>query len=272
MISGDGRLPVMLVEASRERGDPVHVVQLKGHGDPARFGPDVDVAEIRLGAARKILKQVEAHGSDRLVMAGHVRRPSLSEIRPDTLGLKLMGRIAGKALGDDGLLRIVETFIEEMGFKLIGPDEVLSSLLAPEGVITDQQPDEVAETDITRGIEVVTALGQVDVGQGAVIQQGIAIAVEAIEGTDAMLTRAATLQREGPGGVLVKLSKPGQTRRLDLPTIGPDTVKVAAKAGLRGIAVEAGNALIVDRAEMVRLADEKGVFIKGIVVDHGGAE
>jgi DUF1009 family protein len=111
---------------------------------------------------------------------------------------------------------------------------------------------------------VARALGVADVGQACVVQQGIVLALEAIEGTDAMLARAGTLARQGPGGVLVKLVKPGQDRRADLPTIGPGTVRAAAAAGLRGIAFEAGGTILTDRAALVRAADEAGLFLTGI--------
>ncbi len=138
----------------------------------------------------------------------------------------------------------------------------------PSGPLTETRPDPVAWRDIRRGVEVVQALGAVDVGQGCVVQQGIVLAVEAVEGTDAMLARAGELRREGPGGVLVKLAKPGQDRRLDLPTVGSETVAQAAKAGLRGLAVEAGGALIMEQARMVEAADEAGLFLYGIDPAH----
>jgi hypothetical protein len=128
------------------------------------------------------------------------------------------------------------------------------------------KPDRQAEADIERGIDVARGLGGLDVGQAVVVQQGLVLAVEAIEGTDAMLARAATLRREGPGGVLVKIKKPGQEVRADLPTIGVETVERAFQAGLRGIAVQAGNALVVDRSDVIRLADEKKLFLIGITI------
>ena len=121
--------------------------------------------------------------------------------------------------------------------------------------------------DIARAVDVVRALGRVDVGQGAVVQQGVVLAVEAIEGTDAMLARAATLKRPGPGGILLKLVKPGQDRRADLPTIGPATIRAAAAATLRGVAFEAGGTLLTDRHACIAEADAAGLFLIGINPD-----
>ena len=121
-----------------------------------------------------------------------------------------------------------------------------------------------AETELRDGILPFWATRAVDVGQGCVVQQGIVLAVEAIEGTDAMLTRARTLRRPGAGGVLVKLVKPGQERRADLPTVGPGTIRAGVAAGLRGVAFEAGGTILTDREATVAAADAAGVFLLGV--------
>jgi len=157
----------------------------------------------------------------------------------------------------------------EEGFRILGAHEVLASAIGPEGLLTRLAPDAAAQADIARGVTVVRALGAVDVGQGCVVQQGIVLAVEAIEGTDQMLARAAGLARPGPGGVLVKLVKPGQDRRADLPMIGPRTIDAAAVAGLRGIAFEAGGTLFTERAACVARTDAAGLFLLGIP-SHSG--
>jgi DUF1009 family protein len=153
------------------------------------------------------------------------------------------------------------------GFRVLGAHEILTEAVGPKGVLGGVAPDAAAQADIARGLEVARARGAVDVGQGCVVQQGIVLAAEAIEGTDAMLARAAGLARPGPGGVLVKIVKPGQDRRADLPTIGPGTVRGAAAAGLRGIAFEAGGTLLTDRAACIADADAAGLFLVGIDAD-----
>jgi DUF1009 family protein len=134
-------------------------------------------------------------------------------------------------------------------------------------VLGRHAPDAQAWADIARGAEVVRALGSVDVGQGCIVQQGIVLAAEAIEGTDQMLARAGALARPGPGGVLVKLVKPGQDRRADLPTIGPATLLAAHAAGLRGVAFEAGGTLLTDRDACIAEADRTGLFLLGLHPD-----
>jgi DUF1009 family protein len=191
-------------------------------------------------------------------------------MKPDLRGLSFLARVAGKSLGDDSLLSAVIGEIEQEGFKVVGVDSILADLLAPVGVLGRCQPDEIAEADIRRGFAVVRALGKADVGQAAVVQQGIVLGVEAAEGTDAMLARCSGLRREGPGGVLVKSKKPQQERRADLPSIGIATVRNAAAAGLRGLAVEAGHTLIIDRAQVIAAADAAALFVIGVAAGNAG--
>lgn len=147
---------------------------------------------------------------------------------------------------------------------MVGLETILPEVLAPLGIFGRHRPDEQAEADIRRGLEVARGLGLLDVGQSVVVQQGIVLGVEAVEGTDALLRRCVELRRNGPGGVLVKIRKPGQEQRVDLPTFGPATIKGAAAAGLRGLAVDAGGTLVVNRDAVVAAADEAGLFLIGI--------
>ncbi|HMK67064.1 MAG TPA: UDP-2,3-diacylglucosamine diphosphatase LpxI, partial [Stellaceae bacterium] len=190
--------------------------------------------------------------------------PSLASLMPDWRAAKFFARIGLRALGDDGLLSAIIKELELEGFRVVGIESILGGLLAPKGPLGRIEPDEQARADIARGLEVARALGALDIGQAAVVQQGIVLGVEAADGTDALIARAGSLRREGPGGVLVKIAKPGQERRADLPTIGVRTVEAAANAGLRGIAVEAGAALVVDRAAVAAAADGAALFVLGV--------
>lgn len=167
---------------------------------------------------------------------GGVDRPTLAGLRPDWRTTRFFLKLGFKALGDDSLLSAVTKELEGEGFRIIGVHEVLPDLCPDRGVLGRHAPDDVARADIARAVEVVRALGALDVGQGAVAQQGMILGVEAVEGTDRLLSRCRELARPGPGGVLVKLCKPGQETRVDLPTVGPETIRNAAAAGLRGIA------------------------------------
>lgn len=227
----------------------------------------------RIGAAGRILQLLRAERCTEIVLIGQVRRPSLLDLRPDPEGARILARIGRAAFaGDDGLLAAVVRVLGEEGFRVIGAHEVLAEAVAPPGLLTRAGPDAQAMADIARGTAVARALGGVDVGQGCVVQQGIVLAVEAAEGTDAMLARCVGLNRSGPGGVLVKLVKPGQERRADLPTVGPDTVRRAREAGLRGIAFEAGGTILADRAATIEAAEAAGLFLLGVGPDTGPAQ
>ncbi len=264
ILAGGGPFPGRVAAAAVAAGRKVFIVALRGFADVEVIA-SFPHAVIRMGAAGDILAQLRAAGCTDLVLVGPVRRPPLMDLRPDAEGARIMARIGRAAFaGDDGLLAAVVRVLGEEGFRVLGAHEVLTEAVGPRGQMGRIAPDAAAMANIERGAAVVRALGQVDVGQACVVQQGVVLAVEAIEGTDAMLARAAGLARPGPGGVLVKLVKPGQDRRADLPTIGPATLRAAAKAGLRGVAFEAGGTLLTDRAACITEADDAGIFLLGI--------
>jgi hypothetical protein len=263
IVAGNGGLPRRIVDSCRATGREVFVLALEGAAEPALV-EGVEHAWCRLGAAAHGLALLRLNNVTDLVLAGGVRRPSLAMLRPDWRAAKFFARIGYKALGDDGLLSAVVAEFEREGFRVIGADQLLAAGLAPEGPLGSQQPDPQALADIEHGQRIARALGALDIGQAVVVQQGLVLGVEAIEGTDALLRRCTELRREGLGGVLVKVEKPGQEQRADRPTIGPQTVALAAEAGLRGIAVEAGATIVLDRDELVQAADRAGLFIIGV--------
>lgn len=270
ILAGGGSLPGRVAAAARAGGRPVFVVGLDGFAEPAVLAP-YPHAFARLGAAGRILQLLRERGCGELVIVGPVRRPSLFDLRPDAEGARILARIGRAAFaGDDGLLAALVQVLGEEGFRVVGAHEILAEVLAPAGLLTRAAPDAQAMSDLARGIQVVRALGAADVGQACVVQQGIVLAVEAVEGTDAMLERCGAVARPGPGGLLVKLAKPGQDRRADLPTIGPRTVRAAAAAGLRGIAFEARGTMLTDRRAMVETAEECGLFLLGVEPDGAG--
>jgi DUF1009 family protein len=263
IVAGGGRLPRLLIEACRDAGRDFFVLALKGQADP-EIVEQVPHEWIRMGAAGHGFAILKEQGVEELVMAGRVRRPSLLDLRPDLRVMKFFARLGRKGFGDDKLLRAVIDEVEGEGIHVIGAHEVLPRLTAEKGVLGAVAPDEQAEDDIQRGMAVLSALSDVDIGQAVVVQQGIVLGVEAVEGTDALIERCNALKRDGKGGVLVKFSKRGQEARVDMPTIGPETIRHVAEAGLRGIAVGAGTTIILDVDELVRAADDAGVFVVGV--------
>jgi UDP-2,3-diacylglucosamine hydrolase len=267
ILAGGGRLPGQVAAAARAAGRSVFLIGLEGFADPAVLAPWPHEF-VRILAAGRILAALREHGCEDLVLVGPVRRPSLLDLRPDAEGARVLARIGRAAFaGDDGLLAAVVRVFAEEGFRVLGAHEILDEALGPAGLLSHAAPDAVALADIRRGVLVARALGAIDVGQGCVVQQGIVLAVEAAEGTDAMLARCAALAAPGRGGVLVKLVKPGQDRRADLPTVGPETLRGAAGAGLRGVAFEAGGTILAERDATIAVADAAGLFLLGLDPD-----
>ena len=262
IIAGRGNLPRQLIEACRVNQRDFFVLGLKGQTEPATVA-NTDHAWTRLGAAEEGFKILKSKGVDTLVMAGSIRRPSLAEMRPDFRTLQVFAKLGMAAFGDDTLLSAVTQELEKEGFSIIGAHEVDPHLLTPEGVLGSLAVPNDSKSDVEFGIIVTKTLGRLDVGQAAIVQQGIVLGIEALEGTDALIDRCRTLRRKGRGGVLVKSCKPQQDRRVDLPTIGVRTLRKAYEASLSGIAVEAGASLLLDRAAVIDAADKLGLFIVG---------
>jgi DUF1009 family protein len=263
IVAGGGRLPRRLVESCQAAGRDVFVLALEGAAEPDTVR-GVPHAWCRIGAAVTGLSLLRKNNVTELVLAGSVRRPSLVTLRPDWRAAKLFARIGYHALGDDGLLSAVVRELEQEGFRILGVDQLLDGEFVAEGPLGKIHPGLLSKADIDRGLRVARELGALDIGQAVIVQQGLVLGVEAIEGTDELLRRCASLRREGPGGVLVKVEKPGQERRADRPTIGPRTVALAAETGLIGIAVEAEATIVLDRDEVIHAADRAGLFVVGV--------
>jgi DUF1009 family protein len=269
LIAGGGNLPVEIAEHCEQAGRALFVIRLKGFAgaDLADYaGAEVGIAE--LGKCFKALKRA---GCEAVCLAGNVTRPDFGALIPDLRGLAVLpAAIAAAGKGDDALLRVLIGEFEKEGFVVEGAHEVMDDLGLPAGPLGRCVPTPEQRADVDRALEVARAIGRLDVGQAAVVCRGLVLAVEAQEGTDHMLARVADLPeplRGRPGaaaGVLAKAPKPIQETRVDLPTIGLATIQAVARAGLAGIAGEAGRLLVLDREAVIELADELGVFIVGM--------
>jgi UDP-2,3-diacylglucosamine hydrolase len=273
LIAGAGDLPVLLAQHCRDAGIPLHVSRITGMSDPRlKSFPGGECPIASFGERMKALK---ADHVEEIVFAGLVSRPDLATLKPDWRGALALPRImAEMGKGDDALLRAVLHEFERDGFKIIGADDVLADLLAPLGLMSGAAPSASQQRDIETALHVCAQLGLLDIGQGAVVCDGLVLAVEAQEGTDRMLARVAELSTDIRGttanrrGVLLKRAKPQQERRVDLPTIGLRTIEGAAKAGLAGVVVEAGGALIIDKASVIAACQEVGIFLLGVEVSR----
>jgi UDP-2,3-diacylglucosamine hydrolase len=266
IIAGGGRLPMAVAEAAMAQGRPIHVLAFHdtASADLAAYPRTV----IRWGEIGKIFSTLKEQRCTDVVLVGSLSRPALWSLRPD-IGLFTNLPAILKLLrgGDDSVLTAVVRLFESKGFRVLGAHEIAPHLVAPEGTIGRHAPAGQDLDDIALGLKVVRALGALDVGQAAVVSRGYVLAVEAAEGTDEMLRRCRSLHQWGlgrPSGVLVKCPKPNQELRVDMPAIGPNTVKLAAEAGLKGIAVAAGKVLLAEPQALIEEAGTRGLFIAGV--------
>ncbi|HAQ36640.1 MAG: UDP-2,3-diacylglucosamine pyrophosphatase [Maricaulis sp.] len=273
VIAGGGRLPVSVADAERSAGGDPFVLQVEGFADASFDGFETAIFPVTsIGRAQKRLTQA---GCDAVCFAGIVRRPDLGALTglDATSAMLLPAFLKAARQGDDALLRVLLKSFEDKGFQVVGADDVMQAATPGEGVLGRLQPKPEDLDDARKAVRIAHAIGTLDVGQGAVVCRGLVLAVEAQEGTDAMLARVAALPEEIRGtplarhGVLAKAPKPVQERRVDLPVVGLKTIEGAAAAGLSGIAVETGGALIVDREATLQAADEAGLFVIAITPD-----
>lgn len=263
ILAGSGDLPRRLIAAAKTRGQDVFILAVEGQTDPLTV-ESVAHGWFRMGAVGGMLDALRKADVKDLVMAGKFVRPSIFSLAPDAKGAALLARIGFRALGDDGMLKLLTEELEHEGFRVVSVADVLGDQSIGKGPLGAHAPTEKDDYDIERGMAVLHALAPVDVGQACIVQQGTVLAVEAAEGTDAMIARAASLTRGGERGVLIKLAKLQQDDRLDLPVVGTDTVRRIVEAGFAGIAIDANRAIILDRPATIAAADAAGIFLVGV--------
>lgn len=260
IIAGGGLLPEILVQRCRDAGRPVFVAALKGQGDAGRF-TGAEVETFRLGAVGGIIKRLRSLEITDIVLSGAVQRPRAADLIPDLWSARFLARTKALGRGDDGLLTAILTALEEReGFRVLAPHDLAPDLVTPPGALGVQSLSRGMAADLAAGIAGARDLGRRDAGQAVIAAGGRVVAWEGPQGTEAMIAGAGP---EARGGILVKAMKPGQEPRVDLPAVGPDTVDQAVAVGLRGIAVEAGRSLTLDRDEMTRRADAAGLAVHG---------
>ncbi len=269
VIAGGGDLPRAVAQSVQESGGAIFVVGLRGLCD--EWAEDFPHDWVSLGEPGRALKALKAANADRVLLAGRVDRPKFSELKLDAKGVMVMPKVLAAARqGDDALLRLLVGLFEAEGFRALSVAEAAPGLVADEGPLGRFTPNDEHQADIARAFEIVRALGALDVGQAAVVCEGLALAVEAAEGTDRMIARVGELRESLRGtpdkkrGVLVKALKPTQDAKTDMPVIGKETVRRVAEVGLAGIAVEAGKSLIVDKSAVRAEADRLGLFVTGV--------
>jgi UDP-2,3-diacylglucosamine hydrolase len=257
ILAGGGTLPRLVADAAAATGRDVHILAFDGFCEASTLAgfAHTHVPLAKVGRLFQVLRET---GCRDVVLAGPVRRPTLAQLRPDWTGFWIALKLLPVWGGDASLLSRVLALIEAQGFRAVGAHEIVPDLLAEERVYGACMPDAAAWADIAQGLAAARALGARERGQAVLVRDGQIVGTETRGGTAALLRQSGIA-----GAVLAKAAMPGQDRRVDLPTAGAATVAAAAQAGLRGIALEAGNALLLERDEAVAAADRAKIFVAG---------
>ena len=262
LIAGGGRFPLLFAESARRSGHRVVAVAHRSETDPALAGAVDAITWVKLGQVGHVLSALREGGATQSVMLGAItKRRFFADALLDATGLKVLARIAIRS--DDNLLRAIARFLEEEGVPVTDPTPFLADRLAPEGVLGKHRPSDEELADARYGLELARGIGRLDLGQTVVVKDRVALAVEALEGTDACIRRGGELAASG-GFTVVKAAKPHQDRRFDLPAVGIDTVEALVASRGRVLAVEAGATLVMDLFGMVEKADRAGVVLLGM--------
>ncbi|MFD0987246.1 LpxI family protein [Methyloligella solikamskensis] len=269
IIAGGGNLPSVVAEAALAKGRPVFVIGLRGQADEEVISR-YPHGWMDWGQIGRLFSMLEEAACTEIVIIGPVTRPDVKHLKVDSGALKIIPFLKTLGTGgDDRILSSIVRFFEERGYRVIGASSVAPEILADEGLLTKKGPSDHDRADMEVGFAAVDRLGELDIGQAVVVVNRHVMAVEAAEGTDAMLARCADLRakryrfRQKKLGVLVKAPKPGQEERIDLPTIGARTVEMAAEAGLAGIAIAANSVHLAEREKAIAKANKLGIFLIG---------
>ena len=261
LIAGGGRFPILFAESARRAGHRVVAVAHVNQTDPALEAAVDACAWVKLGQFGKVVEALRGGGASGVVLLGGIAKARFfRDAFPDAAGVAVLARVAVRS--DDNLLRAIARALEDKGLPVLDPTPYLSDRLAPEGVLGRHQPTEEERADARYGLELARAIGRLDLGQTVVVKERVAIAVEALEGTDACIRRGGELCKEG--AVVVKAVKPQQDRRFDLPAVGPDTVETLRQVRGRVLVMEAGATLVMDQERMVEAADRARIVLLGV--------
>ena len=258
LIAGGGQFPLMVADAAKKKGHRIVAVAHRGETDPALADRVEDIVWINLGQLGRLIKALKKHHVRKAFMAGTITKQRMfSRIRPDLKGLTLMSKMA--IFHDDGILRSVAKELEKEGIHILSSTFCMPELLAPPGCLTKRRPTKREKEDIQFGWRVAKELGRLDIGQCVVVRRKTVLALEAIEGTDEAILRGGRLAKDK--AVVIKVSKPDQDLRFDIPSVGLKTVKVMSEVKASLLAIEAGKTLMFDKSEMVEYADHRGICI-----------
>lgn len=264
LLAGGGTLPALLAQAATQQGYKVQTITFQNQPEPE--GLESNKA-FNIAAIGSILTHLTATKTTHVALAGHLTKPNILKLRPDSTGLKLLPRLKKAGFGDDAILRTLTAYLTEQGFKVLATTDLLPTLTAPKGTLSKTKPTKAQLADIEAGFKALKTMGPLDIGQALVIHNGVVIGVEGVEGTDALLQRCSTyrgLKRGEVGGLLIKAAKPSQTNLADLPTIGPHTLQILAQNKYAGVAIQSGKTLILDTPACLATANQHGLILTAL--------
>jgi hypothetical protein len=265
ILAGAGNLPKHVADACKEKSISYCVIGLDDEIDAHLFEGEKNLHKFKIHSVSKIIAKLKEEGVTHVTLTGRVKRADLARLLLDIKGAKLLALILKNGIADNAILTTIMKFIEKEGFKIVAPESIASDIIVQKGSLTKVKPDESAIQDINQGLKVLKGIASFDVGQSLVIQGGLTLGVEAAEGTDELIKRCGEVKQVvDVAPILIKVAKPNQDRRVDLPCVGPQTIELAFKYGIRGIAVDAGSTLLIEPEETIKLANKYKIFIVGI--------
>lgn len=257
IIAGKGLLPVSVAASLTEQHSKCYIAALTGEADPELYH-HYSHRFFNLGMIGAIIEYFNTSNVEYVVLAGGVNRPNLKSLKVDMAGSILLARaLKQKLLGDDNLLKVITGFLEEKGFKIIASHEILTS---DNMMITTGTPFPLEARDIDLGFRLLESIGEMDVGQSVIVEDGYILGIEAAEGTDNLIIRCSHLRKNARGGVLIKMAKRNQDIRVDMPTIGPGTIEHLARYNYSGLAIKKDQVIVLEPKEVVKLANKYGLF------------
>lgn len=262
IISGGGQFPLLVARGAKSMGHFVAAVAFDGHSNMDIAGETDAFKQLNLGQLGKLISFFKDNGVEQVAMAGSINKPKALGFKPDFRAAKLVMKAVSSSGGDASILGLIIRELESEGFTVVPPHEFTPEIVTPSGVLTKRKPNSTEKQDLELGLEVAKTVGKLDIGQCVVVKKKIVAAVEAMEGTDAAIRRGSELA--GKGACVVKVFKPGQQRRADMPSVGLKTIELMAETGAKCLGIEAGASLFFDMPEAVKLADKNSITIVGL--------
>ena len=263
ILAGGGKLPISIGKSLLHSNYDVIFFCIKNFCNPKLY-KDYVFENISINSFRKILQNLKNHKVEKIVMAGHITRPSIKDIDFDLNVLKLIKNFALDSKGDDRLLSTISIFFENNGFPILDWKKECKDLFINEQYLTSKKPSEIAKSNIKKGLLTFEIIGRADLSQSMIIQNNIILGIEAAEGTDELIKRCYTYKKKGDKGILLKLSKYNQDTNLDIPVIGLETVKNLSEYDYDGVFLERDKCIIIDREEVIKFCNSNHIFIASV--------